>query len=1053
MSDKIRPIEFEDLVSRIFSEYLNQRSIFGIPEQKFFFRKRPTAPNLFNGQIDTPLGPAAGPHSQMAPNIISAYLSGGRFFELKTVQMLDKLIIDKPCIDAEDEAYNVEWSQELTLGASFAEYLKAWFLIHLLNGIFGFSNTAERGFVFNMSVGYDLAGIKSPKMDRFIEGLKDASKNVLFNKYRQFLRSKPVKTDIMRFIKAAAINEDAIKRTEFQIENIVPQISESVTLSTMHGCPPQEIEAIAKYLLREKGLHTFIKLNPTLLGFMRVREIFQTLCLDESVLDEGSFEHDLQFSDAVPMLKRLQEFAAVNKRSFGVKLSNTLGVNNFRQKLPGSQMYMSGRTLFPLTINLAYKLVPALGSDINISFSGGASAHNIADILRTGIYPVTMATELLKPGGYSRLLQLAGIYEELEPDEKFLSGGINSGRLKALAERSLSDPQYNKNSKIFHSVKQARHLPKFDCYISPCSTACPIHQDVTSYIRLVEEERYEEAFKVIVSANPLPFITSYICDHKCMDNCTRCEYDSSVRIRELKKIAAEKGRAEYLKRLSRGKNHPAANGIKAAIIGAGPAGLSAAYFLANAGFDVHVFEQYPNAGGTVQRYIPGFRIPQSAIEKDVDFISRHGVNFKFNSDPDFSISKLKDEGFRYIFLAIGASRAKTFSMKEGKASYDALEFLRMFNRKTLPPPGPVVAVTGGGNSAFDAARAAIRSEGVKKVYIIYRRTKELMPADKEEYEAAIGDGVILRELLLPEELHGKTLKCRKMTLSKPVPGVRREAIPTEEFEYMEIDTLISAIGESVDTRVLFDNGIMTSAEGTLNADNANETSVENVFIGGDALRGPSTVVEAIADGRKTADEIIRRESLSFENKHHIVFDQNKRYSDIIVRKGNISSTEQFEARQEAARCLNCSFICNQCVEVCPNRANIAIKPFHYYDDFRNQYQILHLDALCNECGNCETFCPYEGSPYKNKITLFNDEKDFDKSLNEGFCIIKNKNQSELKIKVRYLSETGTIILDKSNTIIYSSIQNQIKDKTFNLFIEFIFIILENYRYLLPKAAN
>ena len=491
MSDKMQPVPFQNLLDWIFKEYVNQKSIFGIPSSKFYYVKEKGNDKIFDECLETPIGPAAGPHTQLTQNIISAYLTGGRFFELKTVQKLDNLKIDKPCIDATDEGYNVEWSQELTLDESYDEYVKAWFLIHLIKEMFGLSKS-KRGFVFNMSVGYDLGGIKTSRMDRFIDELKDASKNELFFKYKSFLINQLNNSDVFKSLSTVlGITQNKTEEIISGIEKISPNISNSVTLSTMHGCPPLEIEAIAKYLLKEKGLHTYVKLNPTLLGYDFVNDTLYKLGYNYINLDKNSFDHDLQYNDAIPMINRLRSFASAFNKTFGIKLSNTLGVKNTIRTLPGDDMYMSGRSLYPLTINLAYKLANEFNGEINISYSGGANNNNIKEILDTGIRPVTFATELLKPGGYLRLLQIA---ETIEKNSSKIEHSFrkNVVHLKILAEESLLDKNYSKEKREINSIKIPKSLPVFDCYIAPCQEACPIHQDVASYIKLVEQKNMKK---------------------------------------------------------------------------------------------------------------------------------------------------------------------------------------------------------------------------------------------------------------------------------------------------------------------------------------------------------------------------------------------------------------------------------------------------------------------------------------------------------------------------------------------------------------------------------
>ena len=396
---------------------------------------------------------------------------------------------------------------------------------------------------------------------------------------------------------------------------------------------------------------------------------------------------------------------------------------------------------------------------------------------------------------------------------------------------------------------------------------------------MIDDKRYEEAYEVIISKNALPNITAHICDHQCQFHCTRLDYDSSVKIRDLKKIAVEKGREGFLAKYK--NDFRKSNEIKCAIIGAGPSGLAASYFLAQAGFDVTVFEKHDKAGGVVQNIIPEFRLPQSAIDNDVDFIKQLGVKFEFNADPNFSIEELIQKGFKYIYIAIGAGKSTELNLNgDAKNLINAIDFLWKYHHKDKIKLGKNVAVIGGGNSAMDAARAAKRIDGVENVYIIYRRTKEFMPADKEEFDNAIEDGVIFKELLSPIEFNHNILHCQKMKLGEVGHDGRREVIPViNEFENFEIDFVISAIGEKVDLDILGMNKIAINKYGKVQASSAtNETLLENVFIGGDALRGPSTVVESIADGKKAAEAIIKRENLqiSFDKSFNHYFDKKQR---------------------------------------------------------------------------------------------------------------------------------------------------------------------------------
>lgn len=326
MGDIMRPVPFEELLTRIFDEYQSQRTIFGIPEQQFYTPQAQRSIGVFGESCATPLGPAAGPHTQLAQNIITAWLTGGRFIELKTVQILDRLELEKPCIDAEDECFNTEWSTEFTLKKAWDEYLKAWFTLHLLEQVFPLGTHKEsKSFIFNMSVGYNLDGIKQPPMQEFIDNMMDASAHPKFAQYRDTLnRWLQNRTFIDRLPTCA--RKDGLDNLA---QRVPARLVEGVTLSTMHGCPPDEIEAICRYMLTEKNLNTFVKLNPTLLGYPRVRQILDTCGFGYIGLSEESFDHDLKIDRALEMLTRLMALAKERSLGFGVKLTNTLGtVNN-----------------------------------------------------------------------------------------------------------------------------------------------------------------------------------------------------------------------------------------------------------------------------------------------------------------------------------------------------------------------------------------------------------------------------------------------------------------------------------------------------------------------------------------------------------------------------------------------------------------------------------------------------------------------------------------------------------------------------------------------------
>ena len=966
MSEVMTPMSFEQLVDWVLQEKKKRGTVFG---QHHAYRADGTHNRtMFGRTLETPIGPAAGPHTQMTQNIVAAYYAGSRFFELKTVQIMDgeelAACINRPCIKADDEGYNCEWSTELTVPQAMEEYIKAWFLLKVIAKEFGLGDM--NGFQFNVSVGYDLAGIQSPKVDTFLNSMKHAEDTEIFKHCKAYLLEH---ADWFEHV------------TTEDIEQIPPEICNSVTLSTLHGCPPQEIERIAMYLLTEKGFHTFVKCNPTLLGYEFARKIMDEMGYDYIQFGDFHFKDDLQYEDAVPMLTRLMNTAKERNLEFGVKITNTFPVDVKQNELPSEEMYMSGKSLYPLSISLAAKLAKEFDGRLRISYSGGADYYNIEGIVDAGIWPVTVATTLLKPGGYQRLTQMAKLLDkENAPFEK-----VDAESAGKLAEEAVKDPHHVKAMKPLPSRKMKKEVPLMDCFVAPCKEGCPIHQDITTYLQLVGEEKYEEAMEVITEKNPLPFITGTICAHNCMSKCTRNFYETPVHIREMKLKAAENGYEALLEKLP----VPAVTKAgKAAVIGGGPAGMAAAYFLRKGGMEVTLFEAKESLGGVVRHVIPPFRISEDAIEKDAEILRKMQVDIRCNTKVE-SLEELKKQGYTKIVLAVGAPVQGSLKLESGMPK-NALEFLAEFKQTDGKVSlGKHVVVIGGGNTAMDTARAAKRNVGVEHVYLVYRRTRRYMPADEEELVMALEDGVEFKELLSPVKLENGQLFCKVMQLSDYDVSGRRGVAETGEIVWVPADTVIAAVGEKVPTDWYQANGLAVSEKGRLYVDEKTlKTSDDNVYAAGDGLYGPATVVEAIRDGRKVA-EAIAGEVLARD------FDKLAEEEKVYAKRG-VLKEEQKETK-EAGRCLGCSTICENCVEVCPNRANIAIQV-----PGMEKHQIIHVDYLCNECGNCKSFCPYSSAPYLDKFTLFETEADMENSKNQGFAVL---DQETRRCKVRFFGKT------------------------------------------------
>jgi putative selenate reductase len=379
------PLPLELLARRALLEYERAGQIFDLPKAKFF-RGDPaldTSVRFHGRRAATPVGPAAGPHDQLVQNIVLAWLAGARIIELKTVQILDELKIPRPCIDATNVGYNVEWSQELKLEASLREYVGAAMLIEILKaaGIPEGASAAQLDTLFDMSVGYGLDGIRSERVSGWIASMKDATRVV----------------DELR----ATLTGPLAKYRDLPFPT---RISDAITLSTFHGCPAAEIEGIVTYLLTDMGVDVCIKLNPTLLGKPDVDHLLHdVLGYHDIQTSQEAFDKDLQLPDALAMIPRLRGVARLKGRQLAVKCSNTLVVKNHRTVFTDEVMYLSGPPLHVITMNLVRRLRDALGASVPISFSAGLDAHNVAGAVAMNLVPTTTCTDLLRPGGYARL--------------------------------------------------------------------------------------------------------------------------------------------------------------------------------------------------------------------------------------------------------------------------------------------------------------------------------------------------------------------------------------------------------------------------------------------------------------------------------------------------------------------------------------------------------------------------------------------------------------------------------------------------------------------------
>jgi putative selenate reductase len=618
--------------------------------------------------------------------------------------------------------------------------------------------------------------------------------------------------------------------------------------------------------------------------------------------------------------------------------------------------------------------------------------------------------------------------------------------LNRYACQVLEEPRYRKDMNPGKSIKTDRPLNKFDCIEAPCVTACPSSQGIPDYMYYTAQGEYSKALDVILETNPFPNVTGMVCDHVCTDHCTRNNIDSPLQIREIKRFLAQHGK-ETLPTIPEPDKD-----LKIAVIGAGPSGLACAYYLALQGVNVTVYEAKNIAGGQVSATIPTFRLKAEDWQKDVDRIQQLGVNIHYN----FKVDKKSFQSIRnnhdFVYVAVGAQQATRLNIEGERDNKeypgttppippvtDALTFLALVKQENNIDPGKGVAVIGGGNSAIDAARTAwrLQNSGDSEVTVLYRRSRKEMPADKEEIDALLAEGIQIKELISPVKIERQNnkliLTCWKMKLGEPDESGRRRPVKIEGSDFdMAFDTIISAIGQQV--RVDF-----------MDAPVPVGGVFKNIMVGGDALHGPFNIITAIADGKKAAHSILGAlqsappmASRTLAVPHKRIFGTEPKQLAPDQRRNFQLVHETFsekEAQTEASRCLLCSDRCDICVTVCPNRANISykIEPVEitlqkalqrdgkiYFEEDKqvtiNQpYQVLNLAEFCNECGNCATFCPTNGAPYKDKPKLCLTKESFQSESSAYFI---EKKADSLSITWKHTGPTSeeicqTLSVDKN----------------------------------------
>ncbi|MEN8239933.1 MAG: FAD-dependent oxidoreductase, partial [Actinomycetota bacterium] len=580
-----------------------------------------------------------------------------------------------------------------------------------------------------------------------------------------------------------------------------------------------------------------------------------------------------------------------------------------------------------------------------------------------------------------------------------------------------------------------RKLGLFDCIEAPCVDECPVSQDVPAYMRAVREGRFDDAVDITRADNPVPSILGRVCDHLCENTCVRTHLDQPLAIRDMKRFIMSH------ETWPRVPEHTGAVDANVAIIGAGPAGIAAAQELGRAGITVTIFEGHPYAGGMVGGAIPEYRLPQHEIDKDMAILEELGVEIRYNQKAgrDFFLADLHEQGFDKIFVAVGAQLPKYLGVdgEDAQGVLDALSFLRSVREGDPIGVGPRVGVIGAGDTAMDCVRSAWRV-GATDVSLIYRRSKDQMPADPEEIHACIEEGINIVEMTSPRSLHVEDDKLLGLIASKTEYKGDRDSsgrkiphdVPESEFE-IPLDTLILAISQHSLLDFFGDDAPELTSRGYIAVDaDSLESSIAGVYAGGDvADDGPSSIVKAAADGKAAAAAIIaavkgdiaiaepdmpQTDDLAalIQRRARREYRVPAKFTPLTVRN-NFNETMLMytpeEAQKEAGRCVDCDTICSLCVGVCPNMALMTYKS----DDFSmvlpsysvdggalvesgrsmfsvdQAYQIAVLTDFCNECGNCVTACPTSGKPFEDKPRLYLNREEFDAQPSNAFMVSKD----------------------------------------------------------------
>lgn len=1027
----MNPPNIEQLLKIILNSFDATQEIFDIPEKLFYkhWHYHVLYTEKYGQKIHNPIGISSGPLTQLAQNIVSGWLCGARFIELKTVQPNQITDRVKPSIDIFDGAYNCEKSQELTIEQAYDQYLNAWIIIHVLNHKLNLDQykNQEIGTIFNMSLGYTLADIRSDKMQWFVDKMINCSVE---------------KEEKIKLIKKIYPNISKIK--------IPDQISNSFTINTCKGCSARELEYICKFLIIDKKLHPGIKFSPKLLGYKSVMAILNAENKFNAEVNPEDFENSIQYAEAITLIENISATAKEMGAQLTVKISNSLACKNNTGQIPGAaeEVYLSGRALHPIAVNLAAKFQSKFEGQLDISFSGGANCFNVVNLMQSGFSSITSCTDLLKPGGYGRLNQYFTElsksftnYQAKSIREFILKSGNEYNvkdaaieNLRNYAIRTLSDPAYQKTDISGISIKSKNPLPLYDCIVAPCREANPLNTDTPGYCWHTHKNDAEKAIATILSENPLPSILGMIGDDPSRKICTRNNYDAPLRMKDLERFITEFEPEEI-----KGLTKLADNKLSVAIIGSGISGLTCAWYLSMWGFQVDVYESEQHPGGMTNTIIPGFRISDVALQKDIQRIKNSGVKFLSNTEIDKERFERIRKSYNFVYVATGASEMIKYGMEgeEAEGVINPLVFLREAKFNDTYQPGKNIAVIGDDWIAADVARAAIRLVGEDGyVSLMTLGGQDDLKLDKESINAILEEEIEIFDHCRPKNFivaDGKIDSIEivdvEVDLKSRSKKVTYKDIKDSEQSF-KFDVVIPCTSR-IPAVGFTDIKKLKISEGSY------LTKLTNVYAGGAVTNPDISVMHAVLDAKLAAGEIaeasgievpetlfagkknvdlqqlkVKRAQIEKPNKPEIIPVVNRMDATPIVK-----TFKPVSALREAARCLQCDMLCNVCVGVCPNKAmlgfevdtktlkipTITLNGAEFFVSFPNmlpigqKHQILVVTDWCNDCGNCTTFCPFAGQPHKDKLRLHFNHESFNEDEN-GLLALRNEKYIDLTLK-------------------------------------------------------